>query len=235
MASAINTEGDIAVAYQAHTKFPDAVALPPHDARAGALELQPTDHDAGATTTTAAADGPTGPRSTLRIATIMGALYLSLFLAALDATIVSTAIPTIASHFHSAAGYTWIGGAYLLANAAAGPIWAKLSDIWGRKPILLAAVAVFFASSIVCARSASMGTLIAGRALQGAAGGGLILLVNIAVSDLFSMRRRSLFLGSLEFVWATASAIGPVLGGVLAQLVSWRWIWFLNLPISGLT
>jgi len=132
--------------------------------------------------------GASASRSKLRVVAIMAALFLSLFLAALDSTIVATAIPTITSHFRSASGYTWIGGAYLLANAAAGPIWAKLSDIWGRKPILLCAVAHFFLSSIICAVSKSMGMLIAGRSLQGAAGGGLILLVNIVVSDMFSLR-----------------------------------------------
>jgi len=101
---------------------------------------------------------------------------------------VATAVPTIASDLHSSSGYVWIGGAYLLANAAAGPIWAKLSDIWGRKPVLLSAVALFFVSSIVCAQAVSMRMLIIGRAFQGAAGGGLIQLVVITISDLFSMR-----------------------------------------------
>ena len=101
---------------------------------------------------------------------------------------MSTAIPTIASHFNSAAGYTWVGSAYLLANAAAAPIWAKVSDIWGRKPVLLAAVAVFFLSSLMCAQSISMGMLIAGRAIQGSAAGGLLILVTVCVSDLFSLR-----------------------------------------------
>lgn len=113
---------------------------------------------------------------------------LSLFVAALDATIVATAAPTISSDLSSAAGYTWIGAAYLLANAASGPIWAKLSDIWGRKPIMLVALAVFFASSAVCAAASSMKMLIVGRAVQGTAGGGLILLVHVAISDLFSLR-----------------------------------------------
>jgi len=122
-------------------------------------------------------------------------LQLSLFVAALDQTITATAIPTISAELHSASGYTWVGGAYLLANAAASPIWAKLSDIWGRKPILLVAVAWFFASSIICATAVDMGMLIAGRALQGVAGGALIQLTNITISDLFSMRSRSLYLG----------------------------------------
>lgn len=100
------------------------------------------------------------------------ASQLSLFVAALDATIVSTAAPTISRDLNSAAGYTWIGGAFLLANAASGPIWAKLSDIWGRRPIVLTALAVFFASSAVCASAKTMEVLIIGRAFQGAAGGG---------------------------------------------------------------
>jgi MFS family permease len=103
-------------------------------------------------------------------------------------TIVATAIPTITAQFHSANGYTWIGGAYLLANAAAGPIWANLSDIWGRKAITLIAVAVFFAGSIICAVSVNMVMLIGGRVINGIAGGGLIVLVNIVISDLFSVR-----------------------------------------------
>ena len=113
---------------------------------------------------------------------------LSLFIAALDMTIVATAIPTISSDLHSASGYLWIGGAYLLANAAGAPVWAKLSDIWGRKPMLLTAVAMFLGSSIICASAQSVKVLIVGRALQGTAGGGLLQLVNIIISDIFSMR-----------------------------------------------
>lgn len=101
---------------------------------------------------------------------------------------MATAIPTIATRLHSAAGYTWIGGAYLLANAAGACIWAKLSDIWGRKPILLVAVVWFFISSIICATAVDMQMLISGRALQGVAAGGLLQLVTITISDLFSMR-----------------------------------------------
>ncbi|KAL8847572.1 MAG: hypothetical protein Q9221_007392 [Calogaya cf. arnoldii] len=174
------------------------------------------------------------PRSRTRIAAILLALSLSLFISALDTTIVATAIPTISADLNSASGYLWIGGAYLLATAAAAPLWAKLSDIWGRKPILLAAVTSFAASSVVCARASSIEMLIIGRAFQGTAGGGLIQLVNIIISDIFSMRQRSLYLGLCEFIWALAGGIGPILGGVLTQLVSWRWIFWVNLPCSAL-
>ncbi|KAI7152469.1 hypothetical protein KC352_g28111, partial [Hortaea werneckii] len=117
------------------------------------------------------------PRAKLRIWAILIALYLALFVAALDQTIIATSIPTISAQLHSAAGYFWIGGAYLLANAAAAPIWAKCSDIWGRKPALLSAVALFAIASIIAATSVSMTMLIAARALQGTAGGGLLQLV----------------------------------------------------------
>jgi MFS family permease len=143
--------------------------------------------------------------------------------AALDATIVATAAPTISRDLNSAAGYTWIGGAYLLANAASGPIYAKFSDIWGRKPIVLMALAIFFASSAVCATAKTMEALIIGRAFQGTAGGGLVLLVHVCISDLFSLRQRSLLMGFTEGIWALAGGIGPVLGGVFASLLSWRW------------
>ncbi|KAF2274506.1 MFS transporter-like protein [Westerdykella ornata] len=172
-------------------------------------------------------------RSKWRLTAIVIALFLSLFVAALDATIVATAAPTISRDLSSAAGYTWIGAAFLLANAASGVIWAKLSDIWGRKMIVLAALAVFFGSSAVCATAKTMKALIVGRALQGWASGGLILLVHVCISDLFSLRQRSLFMGLIEGIWALAGGIGPILGGVFASLVSWRWCFYINLPISG--
>ncbi|KAJ6193233.1 MFS transporter-like protein, partial [Bipolaris maydis] len=152
-------------------------------------------------------------RSKVRLVAIITALFLSLFVSALDATIVATAAPTISRDLSSAAGYTWIGGAYLLANAASGPIWASLSDIWGRKLIMLVALALFFVSSAVCASAKTMQELIIGRAFQGAAGGGLILLVHVCISDLFSLRERSLLMGFAEGIWA--------------------WCFYINLPISG--
>ena len=109
-------------------------------------------------------------------------------MAALDQTIVATSVPTISNQLHSSSGFVWIGGAYLLANAVAAPIWTKLSDIWGRKHMLLLALAWFFASSIACATAKTMNAFIIGRAFQGTAGGGLINLVNVILSDLFSMR-----------------------------------------------
>ncbi|RFU29759.1 hypothetical protein B7463_g6552, partial [Scytalidium lignicola] len=175
------------------------------------------------------------PRGKFRTAVVLVALYLAVFIAALDQTIVATAIPTITSELHSSSGYIWIGGAYLLANAACGPIWAKVSDIWGRKSVLLTAVAIFFSASIICANAINIRMLIAGRALQGAAGGGLFQLVLITISDIFSVRERSLYMGLIECMWAIAGASGPILGGTFAEKLTWRWCFWVNLPISGTT
>ena len=148
---------------------------------------------------------------------------------------MATCIPTIAASLHSATGYVWIGGAYLLATAAAGPIWARSSDIWGRKPMLLAAIALFAVASTLAALSKTMSMMIAARALQGVAGGGVSPLVTITISDLFSVRLRSLYLGALAIVWAVAGSAGPLLGGALTQLASWRWCFWINLPVCGVS
>ena len=119
--------------------------------------------------------------------------YLLLFpLTRLSQTIITTAVPTITAQFNaSQADYTWIGSSYLLAASAATPTWGKISDIWGRKPIILLANAVFFVGSLIAALSVNTRMLLAGRAIQGVAGGGLLVLVNICISDLFSMRYSS--------------------------------------------
>ncbi|KIL84504.1 hypothetical protein FAVG1_12295 [Fusarium avenaceum] len=164
---------------------------------------------------------------------IMSALCLALFLAALDTTIITTAVPTIATEFNSSQGYVWIGTAYLLGNAAFVPTWGKISDIFGRKPVILAAAIIFWIGSLLCAVSNGMTMLIAARAIQGIGGGGLVVLPNIAISDLFSIRNRGMYFGILGMVWALASAVGPILGGVFTSQVTWRWCFYINLPISA--
>tara|TARA_R110002003_G_scaffold194_3_gene15181 strand:- start:10231 stop:10962 length:732 start_codon:yes stop_codon:yes gene_type:complete len=179
--------------------------------------------DATPATPAPAAHGDEAPaRSKLKIAVIMFSLAVAVLLVALDITIVTTALPTISEEFNSASGYTWVGSAYLIAQSAATPIWGKVSDIFGRKPILLVTNAIFFVGSLLAGVSVNIDMLIAARAVQGIGGGGLITLVNIAISDLFSVRDRGMYFGIIGGVWALASSLGPVVGGLFTQKVSWR-------------
>lgn len=160
---------------------------------------------------------------------------LCIFISALDQTILATSIPTIAAQLHSASGYAWIASAYFLANAAAAPVIAKFSDIWGRKPALLASVIIFTASSIMAALSKTSHVLIAARALQGTGAGGLTQLALITISDLFSMRQRTVFLGMVNVCWGVAGGIGPLMGGALTEYASWRWCFWVNVPICAVS
>ena len=129
------------------------------------------------------------PRRSSHLVVLMSALCMTIFLAALDTTITTTALPTMAEHFGaSGSQFSWIGSAYLLGNAAAVPFWGKISDIFGRKPIMMIANCAFMTGSLIAALAINLTMLIAGRALQGLGAGGLIVLVNISVSDLFSVR-----------------------------------------------
>jgi MFS family permease len=177
---------------------------------------------------------PSEERSKSKIALIMFAIAMAVFLAARDTTIITTALETISSDFHSSAGFTWIGSYYLLATAASTPIWGKISDIFGRKQILLIANVVFFVGSLIAGLSINIGMLITARAIQGIGGGGLLVLANICVADLFSPRRRGAYYSIIGSVWALANSLGPVIGGVFTTTLTWRWCFYINLPLDGL-
>ncbi|KAI9376305.1 major facilitator superfamily domain-containing protein [Aspergillus egyptiacus] len=171
-----------------------------------------------------------------KIAVVMGALCLVLFLAALDMTIISTALPTMAADFNaSESGYSWMASSFSLTNAAFVPLWGKVSDIWGRKHILLLANFAFLVGSLICALAIDLPMILAGRAIQGAGAGGIITLANICVSDLFSVRERPMYYALFGSTWAIAGALGPLVGGAFTTSVTWRWCFYLNLPIGGVS
>jgi EmrB/QacA subfamily drug resistance transporter len=164
---------------------------------------------------------------------VIGGLMLGMFLAALDQTIVATALPRIASDLRGVEHLSWIVSGYLLTSTAATPIYGKLSDLYGRKIMLQIAIVIFLLTSILCALATTMGQLIAFRALQGLGGGGLLAMAHATIADVISPRERGRYQAYFASTFAVASVIGPVLGGVFADHLSWRWVFWINLPIGA--
>lgn len=163
---------------------------------------------------------------------VLSGVLLGMFLSALDQTIVTTALPTLAADLHGVEHLSWIVSIYLLTATASTPIYGKLSDLYGRRPLLQAAIAIFMVGSLLCALAQSMSQLIAARAIQGLGGGGLVTLAHAVIADVVSPRERGRYQAYLSSVWATASIGGPVLGGVFVDYLSWRWVFGVNLPIG---
>jgi len=177
-------------------------------------------------------EAPAGERVDLRL--VLGGLMLVMFLAALDQTIVATALPTIVGDLGGLDHISWVVTAYLLAQTVVTPLYGKLGDQYGRKVVLQAALVIFLAGSALCGLSRNLDELIAFRALQGLGGGGLMVSAQAAIGDVVPPRARGRYTGLFGGVFALASVAGPLLGGLLTSDLSWRWIFYVNLPVGVL-
>src|SRR4051794_25769113 len=167
-----------------------------------------------------------------QILVVMGGLMAGMFLAALDQSIVGTALPRITSELGGLNKLSWVVTAYLLTQTASTPLWGKISDLYGRKLIFQTAIITFLIGSLMSGLAQNIGELIAFRAVQGLGGGGLFALALATIGDIVPPRERGRYGGYFGAVFGTSSVLGPVLGGFFTDGPGWRWIFFINIPIG---
>jgi EmrB/QacA subfamily drug resistance transporter len=170
-------------------------------------------------------------RSSRRLLVTLGVLGGS-FLAAMEATIVATAMPTVVDQFGGLAHYSWVFSGYMLTSTVTTPVWGRLADVYGRRQPYLVAIGLFLLGSMLCGVASSMTQLIAFRALQGIGAGGMLPLGMVILGDMFSLEERARAQALFAGVWGVSSIAGPLIGAVLTESASWRWIFFMNLPFG---
>lgn len=163
---------------------------------------------------------------------VTAGLLLGIFLAALEATVVSTAMPTVVASLGGLDHYSWVFSAYLLTSTASVPLWGRLSDLYGRRRLYLTAITLFLVGSMLAGISQSMLQLILFRALQGLGAGGLIPLALTIIGELYTLAERTRMQAVFSSVWGVSSIAGPLIGGFITDSISWRWVFYLNLPIG---
>jgi EmrB/QacA subfamily drug resistance transporter len=169
-----------------------------------------------------------------RLVTVLGALVLAVLLASLDTSIVVTALPTIAGQFNAFESYAWVGASYIVTSTIATPLLGKLSDLYGRRPVFQATMAMFFVGSLLCGVAQSMNQLIAFRAVQGLGGGGIQALAFAILGDILPPRERGRYIGYFTMAFAASALAGPLLGGFIVDRWDWHWIFLINLPLVAL-
>jgi EmrB/QacA subfamily drug resistance transporter len=162
---------------------------------------------------------------------VLGAVMLSTGLVAIDSTIIATAVPSIVKDIGGFTQFPWLFSIYLLAQAVSVPIYGKLNDLFGRKPVILWGIGLFLLGSILCGFAGSMWVLIVFRAVQGLGAGAILPTTITIIGDLYSVRERAKVQGYVASVWGIASVVGPTLGGVFTEWATWRWIFFVNIPL----
>jgi EmrB/QacA subfamily drug resistance transporter len=166
---------------------------------------------------------------------VTAGVMMGMFLAALEATVVGTAMPTVIASLGGLQHYSWVFSAYLLTSTVTVPIWGKLSDLYGRRPLYQIGIAIFLAGSILSGISNSMFQLIVFRAIQGLGAGALVPLAMTIIGDIYTLQERARMQALFSGVWGLASIVGPIIGGFLTDQLSWRWVFFINIPFGTLS